>query len=413
MKTATRAVLAAKFGAICAAVLVAVCLPGSAWAHFDGRVNVRVVHFTYDDAGMTAYYRVSIAPVAQAGVAPYVVAKKESGQWFYYVDTAAVDPLAAARVLAAAHTVAVAGRAVAPAVLAAAVHVKGSVPPFATPAQARAATLEATPLPGDMPDIGDVVLDAAIAYPGVRPAAFRFAGTLAPGKLSDAPLNTILLSHRAGTTDQYRMDDAPIDVNPPPWLSAWQFIRAGAAHILEGFDHLLLVVCLVAGASRARAIALRITAFSVGHACSIAASFYGLLPDRAWMIPGVELLIALSVLGTALLMLGKRERGGAPALTFVVGLVHGCGLAVGLRELLSDTGPNVVASLVSFNVGVEAGQLLVGGAVWLLLAGARRAVPGQDGRMRRLVALGVAVVSLGWVAARTGPVWDALQTGFA
>jgi hypothetical protein len=302
---------------------------------------------------------------------------------------------------------------VAPAVLAAAVHVKGSVPPFATPAQARAATLAATPLPADMPDIGDVVLDAAVAYPGVRPAAFRFAGTLAPGKLSDAPLNTILLSHRAGTTDQYRMDAAPVDVNPPLWLSGWQFIRAGAAHILEGFDHLLLVVCLVAGDLRPRAIALRITGFSVGHACSIAASFYGLLPDRAWMIPGIELLIALSVLGTALLMLGRQRRGGTPALTFVVGLVHGCGLAVGLRALLSDSGPNVAASLVSFNLGVEAGQLLVGGAVWLLLAGARRMVPGRDERVRRLVALGVAAVSLGWVAARAAPVWDALQTGFA
>jgi hypothetical protein len=247
----------------------------------------------------------------------------------------------------------------------------------------------------------------------VRPAAFRFAGTLAPGKLSDAPLNTILLSHRAGRTDQYRMDGAAVEVNPPPWLSAWQFVRAGAAHILEGFDHMLLVVCLVAGNLRPRAIALRITAFSAGHAGSIAASFYGLLPERAWLIPGVELLIALSVLGTALLILGKRERGGAPALIVVVGLVHGCGLAVGLRALLSDTGPNVVASLVSFNVGVEAGQLLVGAAVWLLLAGARRVVPGRDGRVRRCVALGVALVSLGWVAARTGPAWDALQTGFA
>jgi hypothetical protein len=410
MKPATMAVLAAKFAAICATALVAACLPGSAWAHFDGRVSVRVVHFTYDAAGMTAYYRVSIAPL---GPAPYVVSRKESGQWFHYVDTAAMDPVAAARVLAAAHTVSVAGRAVAPAVLAAAVHVKGSVPPFATPAQARAASETPTPLPAAMPDIGDVVLDAAIAYPGVRDAAFRFAGTLAPGTLSDAPLNTILLSHRAGTTDQYRMTGAAVDVNPPAWLSAWQFVRAGAAHILEGFDHLLLVVCLVAGAPRPRAIALRITAFSVGHACSIAASFYGLLPDRPWMIPGVELLIALSVLGTALLMLGRRERGGAPALVFVVGLVHGCGLAVGLRDLLADTGPNVVASLVSFNVGVETGQLLIGGAVWLLLAGARRAVPGQDAQVRRLVALGVAVVSLGWVAARTGPVWDALQTGLA
>jgi hypothetical protein len=410
MKTATMAVLAAKCVAICAAVLVAVCLPGSAWAHFDGRVSVRVVHFTYDAAGMTAYYRVSLAPL---GRAPYVIAKQESGQWFYYVDTASIDPLAAARVLAAAHTVSVAGRAVAPRVLAAAVHMKGSVPPFATPAQARAAAEAPAPLTDAMPDIGDVVLDAAIAYPGVHPTAFRFAGTLAPGQLSDAPLNTILLSHRAGTTDQYRMDGAAIDINPPPWLSAWQFIGAGAAHIREGFDHMLLVACLVAGNLRLRAIALRITAFSVGHACSIAASFYGLLPDRAWLIPGVELLIALSVLGTALLMLGRQERGGAPALTFAVGLVHGCGLAVGLRVLLSDTGPNVVASLVSFNVGVEAGQLLVGAAVWLLLAGAQCMVPGQDGRVRRCVALGVALVSLAWVAERTGPVLDALRTGFA
>jgi hypothetical protein len=176
---------------------------------------------------------------------------------------------------------------------------------------------------------------------------------------------------------------------------------------------MLLVVCLVAGNLRLRAIALRITAFSVGHACSIAASFHGLLPDRPWVIPGVELLIALSVLGTALPMVGKRQHGGAPAPTFVVGLVHGCGLAVGLRELLSDTGPNVAASLVSFNVGVEAGQLLIGAAVWLLLAGARRVVPNQDGQVSRGVALGVALVSLAWVADRTGPVWDALQTGFA
>jgi hypothetical protein len=57
--------------------------------------------------------------------------------------------------------------------------------------------------------------------------------------------------------------------------------------------------------------------------------------------------------------------------------------------------------------------LLVGAAVWLLLAGARRVLPGRDVRMRQCVALGVAVVSLAWVAARAGPVWDALRTGLA
>ena len=93
----------------------------------------------------------------------------------------------------------------------------------------------------------------------------------------------------------------------------------------------------------------------------------------------------------------------------LVGLVHGCGLAYGLRALLSTSGPNVVASLFSFNAGVEAGQLVVGAAVWLVLTGVRTAVPGQGDRVRRLVALGVALVSLGWCVERAGAMRDALQ----
>jgi hypothetical protein len=409
MKTATAALLAAKAVALFAAGVVIACLPGRAWAHFDGRASIRVVHVTYDRAGMTAYYRVSLAAL---GPAPYVITRTESGQPFRYVDMEKLTPLAAARVLAAGHAVAVDGRQIAPDVLAAAVHVRGSVPPFATPAQARAATLAATALPAAMPEIADVVLDAAVHYPGVGPSAFRLVGRIAGGVLGEAPLTSVVLSHRAGGVEQYRLDGIPgayVDVNPPLWLSAWQFVRAGAAHILEGADHLLLVVCLVAGSAGLRAIALRITAFSIGHACSIAASFYGLLPEQPWLPPAVELLIALSVLATALLLMGRHERGGAPVLLLLVGLVHGCGLAYGLRALLSASGPNVVASLVSFNAGVEAGQLVVGAAVWLVLMGMRTAAPGQGDRVRRLVALGVALVSLGWCVERTGAVRDALQ----
>lgn len=407
--TATAALLAAKAVALCAACVVALCLPGRAWAHFDGRASIRVVHLAYDRGGMTAYYRVSLAAL---GAAPYVVARMESGQPFRYVDMARLAPLAAARVLAAGHAVMVDGREVVPAVLAAAVHVRGSVPPFATPEQARVAALAATPLPAAMPEIADVVLDAAVRYPGVGPSAFRLVGRIAGGTLGEAPLTSVLLSHRGGGVEQYRLDGTPgawVDVNPPLWLSAWQFVRAGAAHILEGADHLLLVVCLVAGSAGLRAIALRITAFSIGHACSIAASFYGLLPEQPWLPPAVELLIALSVLATALLLVGRTERGGAPALLFLVGLVHGCGLAYGLRALLSASGPNVVASLFSFNAGVEVGQLLIGAAVWLVLTGVRSAAPGQGERVRRLVAVGVALVALGWCVERAGAMRDALQ----
>lgn len=407
MKTA--ALLAAKAVALFAAGVVALCLPGRAWAHFDGRASIRVVHVTYDRGGMTAYYRMSLAAL---GPAPYVVTRMESGQPFRYVDMAKLAPLAAARALAAGHAVAVDGRPVRPDVLAAAVHVRGDVPPFATPDQAHAATLAPTALPAATPEIADVVLDAAVRYPGVGPSAFRFTGKIAGGTLGEAPLTTVVLSHRAGRVEQYRLDGTPgayVDVNPPLWLSAWQFVHAGAAHILEGADHLLLVVCLVAGSAALGAIALRITAFSIGHACSIAASFYGLLPEQPWLPPAVELLIALSVLGTALLLAGRTERAGAPALLLLVGLVHGCGLAYGLRALLSASGPNVAASLFAFNAGVEAGQLVVGAAVWLVLAGIRTAAPGQGDRVRRLVALGVALVSLTWCLERAGAMRDALQ----
>lgn len=392
------------------------CLAWSAQAHTDGKVNVRVVHFTYQPAGMTAYYRLSLP---QLGPAAYVVARSESGRVFYYVDTTALSPRAAALALAAGHTIAVDGKAVTPSVLAAAIHAKGAVPPFSNAIQASVAVSDGPlpPSPGAPAlEIDNVLVDAALFYPGVRAAPFTFSSALAPGELSDAPLNTILVSHSGGATTQYSPGSAPgssIEINPAALLAAWQFIRAGAAHILEGMDHLLLVVCLVAGDLRLRAIAMRITAFSAGHAASIVASFYGMVSAAGWVIPGVELLIALSVFGAALAMIGARNRFGTPALTFLVGLVHGCGLAVGLRSILSDTGPNIVVSLLSFNVGVEIAQLLIGAAVWLLLFLARAGAPAHSARARQLVAVAVAAISLAWVAERTMPAWDAIQAAYA
>jgi hypothetical protein len=204
-----------------------------------------------------------------------------------------------------------------------------------------------------------------------------------------------------------------ITVNPPALQAFLQFVRAGAAHILDGYDHLLLVVCLVAGDLRLRAIALKISAFSAGHALSIVAGFYGVLPQAEWSEPVIELLIALSVLGAALML--ARQRGAAhPALlTFLVGVVHGCGLAIGLRAILSDSGPNIVTSLLSFNVGVEMGQLAVGAGVWLLLCAAQTLPRAGAARIRGAIALTAAVIALLWVGDRAPPAWNALYAASA
>lgn len=385
-------------------------------AHVDARVNMRAVHFDYHEAGMTAYYRVSLPLVAggRGPAASYFYARQESGHSFYYADQDKLraDPAGAAALLAAGHAVRVQGRLVAPTVLSAAAHPKGAVPPFATVAQARLAA--ATPsFPAQLAeiDIGHVLLDVAVLYPAVRSTdQFEFGSTLDAGQLSEAPVRNFLVSHAGGKETHYASNgllNSPITINPPILDAVMEFSIAGSTHILEGFDHLLFVICLVLGDLRLRSIGFKITGFSVGHSLSLVAGFYGWLPGATWFGPTVELLIALSVLGSALLMLGQRSGiRNSTAITCLVGLVHGCGLAFGLREMLSDTGPNILASLLSFNLGVEAGQLLVGGAIWLAFSLVRTCSAALGARLRTAIALASIAVSLSWVIERVLPVWD-------
>lgn len=411
-----------RFDAVSAAflILLLVCLcvaAGGARAHVDARVNMRVLHFDYDAAGMTAYCRLSLPLLAgTADGRPYIFSRKESGHVFYYADQDRLraDPLGAARRVAAGHALTLGGRVVAPRLLSAAAHARGDVPPFATVEQARHAA-EAPPFPRRPGDIeaGDVLLDVALRYPGVRAGdEFEFSSTLDVGPASEAPVRNIFASHAAGGVAHYRSDGllrSPITINPSLLRAVRDFVAAGAAHILEGFDHLLFVVCLVLADPRLRPVALKITGFSVGHSLSLAAGFYGALPAAAWFAPTVELLIALSVLGSALLMLDRRgggHAGAGAALTALVGLIHGCGLAFGLRELLSDSGPNIVPSLLSFNLGVEAGQLLVGAGIWLGFRLAQAYSARLGGWLRGGVALAGSALSLAWVVERALPVWN-------
>ena len=146
----------------------------------------------------------------------------------------------------------------------------------------------------------------------------------------------------------------------PRWhQAALRFVVMGFEHILDGTDHLLFLACLVIPFRRIRALALIVTAFTIAHSVTLIASAYNLAPDALWFPPLVETLIATSIVYMALENIVGAKIRRRWAITFIFGLVHGFGFSFALRETLQFAGSHLLTSLLSFNVGVELGQLLV------------------------------------------------------
>jgi len=147
----------------------------------------------------------------------------------------------------------------------------------------------------------------------------------------------------------------------PQWhQAAWRFVQLGFAHILDGTDHLLFLFCLVIPFRRLRPLVLVVTAFTVAHSITLIASALGFAPGALWFAPLIETLIAVSILYMALENIaGVQTIQRRWMMAFGFGLVHGFGFSFALRETLQFAGSHLLTSLLSFNVGVEIGQLFV------------------------------------------------------
>ncbi|HYD59816.1 MAG TPA: HupE/UreJ family protein [Noviherbaspirillum sp.] len=404
----------------------------SAQAHADSKINIRAIHLEYHHLGMTAYYRLSFPLVAAAGREvsteesafkqsyPYVISRLESGHTFHYADP---DGLAhglglAGALVASGHRVTVAGSEISPEVVSAAAHARGNVPPFSTLEQARQAVLQsASPDAFRDVDIENVLIDVAILYRAVRNTdQIEISSTLDPAPLSEAPVKNVVVSHaegRATTYSRIGLLDSPMTINPSIWTTARQFIAAGITHIVQGVDHLIFVACLALGAPTLRAAALRITAFSAGHAISMVAAYFGLVPDVEWFSGAIELAIALSVLGSAIVLLVNRMTSfHASSFALAFGIVHGLGFAFGIRELMADMGANVIISFLSFSLGGEAVQVVFGAGIWALSRRFSLACGRRQASAHVAVAIGLVLVAGFWVVERSVLLWEMMRPGF-
>ncbi|WP_336789073.1 HupE/UreJ family protein [Paenibacillus sp. MMO-177] len=135
-----------------------------------------------------------------------------------------------------------------------------------------------------------------------------------------------------------------------------QFFILGIEHLITGYDHILFVLSLLIGARSIKQILGVVTAFTAAHTVTLLLAGFGVIN-----LPGklVESVIALSIIYVALnSILNKNASKHNLFLAFGFGLIHGCGFAATLSEMRLDGG-QMAASLLTFNVGIEFGQLMI------------------------------------------------------
>lgn len=152
----------------------------------------------------------------------------------------------------------------------------------------------------------------------------------------------------------------------------WLYFQLGREHIADwqGYDHILFVtaLCLRYLLKDWKKVLILVTAFTIGHSITLALSVFNVINiPSTW----IEFLIPVTIVITALSNVLKADtepKGKFPLVYFYAlffGLIHGLGFSNYLKSLLGKSS-SVVSELLAFNLGLEAGQLIIVAVVLLL-----------------------------------------------
>lgn len=225
---------------------------------------------------------------------------------------------------------------------------------------------------------------------GARDFTWTFGWTFATYSLSVA-----------GATQWVEGGDrsAPAALLPANRLSsALGYLRLGFTHILpNGLDHMLFVLGIYFLSRRMRSVLLQVSAFTVAHSITLGLSLYGLVQVSPAI---VEPLIALSIAYVAVENIFLSDlKPWRVGLVFVFGLLHGLGFAGALRELDLPRAEFATA-LLGFNLGVEAGQLVVIAAAFVLVGWSCSRRDWYRSRVSTPASAGIACIAVYWTLQR-------------
>jgi hydrogenase/urease accessory protein HupE len=139
------------------------------------------------------------------------------------------------------------------------------------------------------------------------------------------------------------------------WASVGEFILLGIQHILTGYDHIAFLLALIVIGLSIKEVLKIITAFTLAHSITLLLAALQIVSLNSRL---VEFVIALSICYVALENLFKKKVHYRWLVTFGFGLIHGFGFASVLQELIVGK-TNLLVSVVSFNMGVELGQVMI------------------------------------------------------
>lgn len=176
------------------------------------------------------------------------------------------------------------------------------------------------------------------------------------------------------------------------------FVFQGALHIVEGLDHVLLVIAMALGVGATRKLIYLVTAFTLGHSVTLIATFLGATPTWPWFVPAVEAAIAASVLYAA--VAAMIHRSGSVLVFTGIGLLHGLGFSFVLGDILGRDAPDLVPALLAFNIGIELGQLAILAATWSIVFFMKQLAEPALKPVRLGALTGIALLSSWWIAER-------------
>ena len=176
-----------------------------------------------------------------------------------------------------------------------------------------------------------------------------------------------------------------------------QFAFLGVEHIVTGYDHVLFLLGVLLLSGSLSMAAKIVTSFTAAHSLTLALATLDIISIRPTV---VEPLIALSIVYVGVENLVRKNIGRRWPLTFAFGLVHGLGFASQLGDLRGAG--DAIVPLLSFNLGVEVGQLAIA-AVTLPLLWRLRTHPSVPSPSRWVPACSVLIALAGsyWFLERT------------